>query len=312
MEEPPHVTAPAPFALGSSQRLIALLALACVPAWALAFVLARAGLSWGHPSARVVPLLYGATPAFAALFLSLGLLRERDPGALGLALRVDRWLAAAWLTAPLAVLGAASLAWCWPGAEAATSPADFWEYYRARVPDAARGAFEREAAASITSGSHPAVRFALAGLVGGVIPGAILKLGTELAWRGVAFRALEGARTSTRALVTAGMEFVWVLPLALLGYFTTDAPALVAAALLPNVVARAFLLDALRRRTGTLLAGAVLLGTVEALGPLVAITTRGAPAWAASMHGAAGAIVFAAMAALMALVPARTAGVADE
>jgi hypothetical protein len=305
VEVAPHVTpvagsgphSPGPFS--RAQRIAIFMALACVPAWSLAAVLSLRGIAWSDPAARVIPVVYGFTPAFAALLTKLAIFRERRPEDLGLMVRADRWLALAWVLAPVTLLLAVGAAWCMPGAELKTAPADFWEFYRTRVPDSAREAFEAEVRTSLASGTHPALRFVLAGLVGGVLPGALLKLGTELGWRGFIHSELADLREAPRAAITGALTVLWIAPLALQGYFFAVPSAAAAAALGAALFAQAFVLERIRTLTGAVVGTALFLGVVDAVGPITTILVPSRDPWVSSVYGFAGAVALSAVAALL-------------
>ncbi|MEZ4254877.1 MAG: hypothetical protein R3A78_04045 [Polyangiales bacterium] len=261
------------------------MALACVPSWTMAGVFLATGARWETNGAKALVLVHAATPAIAALVTKLAILRERTPSALGLRLDVNRWLAVGWLL-PAAVLGVTlGVAALLPSVSLALAPADFWAYFRERIPDAAREAFERDAAAPASL--HPALRMFFQGLVGGIFPASLLAIGPELGFRGFLHAELA---PRMRAPLTGLCWALWYAPLSLTGYTFPESPFVGTALFAAALMALAFVLDELRTRSASIVPTCLFMGTFASVGPLASILTRAAPAWWTGPYGVAGVL----------------------
>lgn len=277
-------------------RVLMFLGLACVPSWIVAGVFAASGAHWDSMGGRAVAMTYGMAPAAAALLVRGLIYRDLSAADFGLSLRLNRWLLLGWLLPVLLVGTALAVSAGLPGARLALTPTDFWDYYRARVPASELSRLNADAAAQLATGSHPALRVLLSGLVGGIFPASILALGQELGWRGFLHHELRGLGLR-RPFIVAALWALWYAPLGFVGFTFPDAAVVGALLLGALCVPLSVLLGALREKSGSVFPGAIAMGTLSAVGPLAAILTRATPTYLTGIYGVAGFLAASVLAA---------------
>lgn len=149
------------------------------------------------------------------------------------------------------------------------------------------------AATALTAMQASALPYAVVASMQALLVGllyAVLRVGEEYGWRGVALRELAPLGFWGSAVLTALLWGIWRLPLVVLGgYFPGDEVVGAIASVLASVPI-GVLLAVLARWGGSVWAPAIAQGVLTAIGPFQELVTRGGSTVLTSPMGAAGGI----------------------
>lgn len=309
-------------------KIVLFLVFACTVSWFIAGVFWVMNGDWQSPGGRAVAMTYGMPPAFGALVVK-AIAKDRIIEDLGLSFRLNRWFVIAWVLPVVWVGTALLIAWFWPGAELELGTDAYWDYFRGKVPEGQREAFESSVAAAEQTGTHPALRQLLQGMVGGLMPASIVALGQELGWRGLLSNELRAigaiaqreARTAQlprrmaqlprrmaqlqRGMVVGVIWGLWYVPIALQGFGAGKANALGGTiTLVAFCVAISPAYQIVRDRSGSVLPCAIMAGTMMALSSLPAPLVRADGDLLASPFGPLAVLAAAAVSGALLALPA--------
>jgi membrane protease YdiL (CAAX protease family) len=192
-----------------------------------------------------------------------------------------------------------------PGMSVALGVDHFLDFWRERVPEESFAEFERQVR---DSGIDPALRMLLQAMVAGITINAIVALGQELGWRGFLHHELRMGFLQ-KSLVIGALWGVWHAPIVALGHNYPQHPALGIVLMVAWATAISPIFAYVRERSGSVVAAGILHGTLNALGGLPMIVTRGGDDLAMGFTGLAG---FAAIAVALALIALHDRYVAAE
>ena len=270
----------------SGRKIGVFLALTAVPSFSLVIAFWQLGGKLDSPAGVAITMLYSMPPAFAALAVKGAMAKDPVIADLGLRLRPDRWFFVAWLLAPLLLGLAMGIGWMLPGVEPALSVNAFVDAFRDRVPAGQLASWEHEVR---SLGYHPALYMLLRGMVAGLTLNAVLALGEELGFRGLLHHEL-GGPLWRKSLVTGLIWGIWYAPLVLLGHNFPEHGAVGLGLWLPWCMLCSVILGYLRERSGSVIAPAVMRGTLNSLGSLpLILTAGGSDLWTGHWGVAAGA-----------------------
>lgn len=272
------------------------LAITFVASWSIALTFMALGHAWEGPLAQAVGMLFMLPPALAALIVKGPVAKDPVADDLGLRLRPNRWWMAAWLVPPLLLgitLGVSALL---PGVDVVFGAEAFIDFFRERVPAEQLEQFERE----VRSGDQidPLLRMLIQAMVAGVTINAVIALGEELGWRG--FLHHELALGFWRKSAVIGVVWgVWHAPIVALGHNYPEHPAAGVGLMVAWTVLTAPVFTYVRERSGSVASAAILHGTLNAIGGLPLIATRGGNDLLTGFTGFAGFVAVGAVLGLL-------------
>lgn len=267
-------------------------AVTALVSWAPLALVARAGFE--TPIGRAVSIFYSFGPLVAALVVQGPLLKKPVLEPLGINRDINRFWLVAWL-APLLVLAVGVLATAIIDGIAPVLTVDgVIASTRARVPHEHLAEFE----AHLREGRpmHPAL-LALLALPAGLTVNIIPAFAEEVGLRGFLYREVPGGYVA-RALRIGVLAFVWAAPALALGMWFPEHRALGMLAGLVFHVALSFAAVYVRVRGGSVIACAVLRGTLASLVGVASTMTSGASDVVRPMYGFSGAIGLSVLVAL--------------
>ncbi|MDP2317552.1 MAG: CPBP family intramembrane metalloprotease [Pseudomonadota bacterium] len=240
-----------------------------------------------------VPYMFGPLVAAAVCARREG---ARFTEAVGLRWRPNPWWVAAWM-APLpfvaAVVGASALV---PGVDVATPLEALRSTYADLPPEALA---EAEATLLAVPPAVVALGGAVAGLLAGATINGVVAFGEEAGWRGYLPRVLHEAPFWPAALGTGALWGLWHAPLVLQGYNFPEAPVpgvavmtLACALMTPPILW-------LRGKAGSVLAAALLHGTLNGVAGITALFLVGGTAFTAGPLGLPACLVLAVVNVLL-------------
>lgn len=271
--------------MSRGRKLFAFLAITFVASWSIGFTFIALGLEWEGPMAQAVGMLFMMPPAFAALIVKGPMAKEPVIEHLGLRLRPNRWWLIAWLIPPAVLALTLAVSALIPGVDVVFGVDAFLDFWRDRIPEEHFAEFEREV--HDNAGMDPALRMLIQAMVAGVTINAIVALGEELGWRGFLHHEL-GPRFWPRALVTGAIWGAWHAPIVALGHNYPEHPAIGVFLMIAWAVAISPIFTYVRERSGSVVTAGILHGTLNALGGLPLMVTRGGSDLTVGFTGLAG------------------------
>lgn len=272
--------------------------------WTMAatfFALERASGKAGPPMLLGVPFMM--VPGLVAFALQKGVLGGDVREGLGLKWSPNRFWALAWL-APLVLVGASlGLSLLMPGVSFDPGLGGFFARMSSVLPPEKIAEMRAEV---VSAPLHPFWMMVLQGLVAGASINALVAMGEEIGWRGFMYTHLHGARLK-RSLLTGLAWGVWHAPLVIRGHNYPDHPMIGVAMMVVWTMALAPLFDIARARGASVIAAALLHGSINALGGLPLLVLRGGNDLTVGFTGAAGLVVLAITSATLVMLERKRA-----
>jgi membrane protease YdiL (CAAX protease family) len=259
--------------------------------WTLAISYGLLGGEWNTPSALVIALVYMFTPMIMAIVVQKGICHEPLRKPLAIRFRPNRWFVLGWLLPPVLALGALAVGLLLPGTSFSPHMEGMFERY-ARMLSAEQIELMRQQAASMPV--HP-IWFALAqGLVAGATINAIAGFGEELGWRGLLQRELGGVGFWPSSLLIGFIWGIWHAPLILQGHNFPDHPILGVGMMTLWCMMASPLFSYIRLRARSVIAAAVMHGTLNATYAMAIMTIDGGSDLSVGVMGLAGLVTYGA------------------
>jgi membrane protease YdiL (CAAX protease family) len=243
---------------------------------------------WIGSRARLIGLGYMYMPALAAAITQI-IYRQRLKGPLGFNLRPNRWFLIAWLLAPVAALLSLAISLLVPGVSYTTDMTAVLDGLN-RIMDPAD--VEQTSRFMEAWPVHPFWISLGQGLVLGPSLNALFALGEELGWRGLLLNELKHLGLWRSSRIIGLIWGVWHAPFILLGHNYPENPVAGIFMMIGFTLVAAPVLSYLRLRSGSVLAPALLHGTLNGLAALPLLVLRGGSDLTVGLTGLAGLAAF--------------------
>lgn len=274
----------------TATRVALFIAFAFALDWGLVFVYDALGGKWVMPNNIILGVVYMFGPLAAAIIVQKAIYKEPVVGPLGVSFRLNRWFLVAWLLPPLIAIAIFGVSLLFPDVRYASDPMQILERFRsAMTPEQ----FERARAQAASLPLHPFWLALLQGLIAGATVNAVAGFGEELGWRGF----LQGELSplgfwKSSALIGLIWGF-WHAPLILKGHNYPQHPVAGVFLMAAWCVLLAPLLGYVRLRAKSVMAAAVMHGTVNGTFGLSMMLLQGGNDLLIGFNGLAGFIVLA-------------------
>ena len=257
----------------------------------MVFLYFALGGKWTFPGSLILSLVYMFVPMAIALFVQKKIYREPVKEPLGVSFRINRWFLVAWLF-PVAfaavTIGASTLL---PGIEYSGELEEIYEKLESMLP-AEQAKQMREQAAALPF--HPLWIGLLQGLVTGITINAVAAFGEELGWRGFLQKELSYFGFWKSSAVIGLIWGLWHAPLILQGHNYPQHPRAGVALMTVFCILLSPLFSYVRIRANSVIAAAVMHGSLNAMGGLALLPVRGGSDLTVGVTGLAGLGVLSA------------------
>ncbi|RMG53545.1 MAG: CPBP family intramembrane metalloprotease [Acidobacteria bacterium] len=291
-----------------TKKIIPFVALTFLLSWSMAFLFFARGGERATSGYLVMTIAYMFTPMVAAIIVQKLIFREPLKEPLGIFFKPNRWFLVAWLLPPLLALATLGVSLLFPAVTFAPELEAMLERFRPLVTPEQLKQMESQARALPI---HPFWIALLQGLIAGPTVNAIAGFGEELGWRGLLQRELRFMGFWRSSLVIGFIWGVWHAPLILKGHNYPQHPEWGALMMIAWTMLLSPLFSWVRLQAHSVIAAAILHGTLNATAGLSILVVRGGDDLTIGVTGLAGLIVLA-LVNLGLLISRRRPSGADE
>ncbi|MEW6517363.1 MAG: CPBP family intramembrane glutamic endopeptidase [candidate division FCPU426 bacterium] len=267
------------------------LALTFILSWSLvgvAFYGLKLHLNQG--AGLAVAVLYMFMPLCAVVLVRKFILRQPVREALGLSFKLNAWWLVAWLLPLVLSVGALFASLLVPGVEWSWSMEGMIQRFGSQLTPAQIEAMRQQTAALPL---HPLWLGMIQGLLAGVTVNAVAGFGEEAGWRGLLQRDLQFLGFWRSSIFIGLVWGIWHVPIILLGHNYPQHPREGAFYMAYFTILMAPLFAYIRARTRSVVAAAVMHGTLNAVAGISFMTLAGGSDLSVGLTGLAGLAVLA-------------------
>jgi len=252
--------------------------------WLAVAVFLLCGGVWSAPTALIFSVAYMFVPMTVAILLQKLVLREPVRRPLGVSFRPNYWFLVAWLLPIVISFATLGVSLLLPGIRFAPGAEGYLEQIGNAVPPAEFANIRSQMPGGLTL----LMLSIAAGLVAGPTINAIAAFGEELGWRGFLLRELRHMGFWSASLIVGAIWGVWHAPLILLGHNYPEHPVTGVAMMAAFCVLWAPLFSYVRLRARSVIAAAILHGSLNALAGIAVLFAIGGNDLTVGVTGLAG------------------------
>jgi membrane protease YdiL (CAAX protease family) len=275
--------------MSNRRALAAFLALTFAIDWGLVAGYLALGGQWTQPASTAIPALYMFGPAIAAIVVQRWM-RRRPLAELGLRWRPNRWWTWAWLGPIAFALATVVVGWGLPGVSFDPTMADLMARFEGMFDAEQLAEMNRQVEALPV---HPFWITLVQALVAGATINALFGLGEELGWRGLMHKLVRPLGFWRSSALVGLVWGLWHAPLILLGHNYPTHPQLGVLMMIVWTMLLAPPFTWVRDKTGSVVAAAVMHGSLNAAAGLPLMVTAGGGDLTIGVTGLAGFVVLA-------------------
>jgi membrane protease YdiL (CAAX protease family) len=235
-------------------------------------------------------IAYMFVPMVMALVVQKLIYKETVKGPLGISFRLNRWWAVAWLLTPLLALATFGVSLLFPGVNYSPGMEGMFDRFKDMLTPVQMAEMRNQIA---TLPVHPIWLTLIQGLIVGPTINAVAAFGEELGWRGLLQRELEPLGFWPASLLIGLIWGIWHAPLILQGYNYPQHPQFGVLMMALWCLLLGPIFSYIRLRAGSVIAAAILHGTLNATYGLSIMLIQGGNDLTVGLTGLAGFIVLA-------------------
>lgn len=256
--------------------------------WCLVALFVALGGKWNTPAAMAIAIPYMFVPMIMAIITQKIVYREPVKEPLGISFKLNRWFLVAWLLPPGIAFAALGVSLLFPGVEYSPDMAGMFERLEATLtPEQLQQMKTQVAALPI----HPIWIGLIQGLMAGITFNAVAGFGEELGWRGLLQKELGYLGFWKSAMLIGVIWGIWHVPLVLQGHNYPEHPVAGVFMMIIWCVLLSPIFSYVRLRAKSVLAAAVMHGTLNATYGLSIVMIAGGNDLVVGVTGLAGFIV---------------------
>ncbi len=249
------------------------------------------GGKWTFPGSLILSLVYMFVPMTVALFVQKKIYKEPVKEPLGVSFRINRWFLVAWLVPVALAMLTIGASLTLPGIEYSGELETIYERLESMLSvEQANEMRERTAALPF----HPFWIGLLQGLVAGITVNAVAAFGEELGWRGLLQKELSQLGFWKSSALIGLIWGLWHAPLILQGHNYPQHPRAGVVLMTVFCILLSPLFSYVRLRANSVIAAAIMHGSLNAAGGLALLPVRGGSDLTVGVTGLAGLVVLSA------------------
>ena len=241
---------------------------------------------------------YMFLPGIVAVVLQKLVYKDNVVKPLAVSFKLNRWFLVAWMLPTLLVIATFGVSLLFPGVKYSPEMEGMFDLLEAALSSEQVGQMKEQAAGFPV---HPVVIALISGLAAGITVNAVAGFGEELGWRGFLQKNL-GELGFWKSSGLIGLVWgLWHAPIILQGHNYPEHPLLGVVMMIILCILLAPIFSFIRLKSGSVLAAAVLHGTLNGTGILAIMFVRGGNDLLVGITGMAGFIVLAVTNLLLAV-----------
>ncbi|MBM2832165.1 MAG: amino terminal protease family [Dehalococcoidia bacterium] len=248
------------------------------------------GGKWVMPGSLIVTIGYMFVPMTVAIAVQKTIYKQPVRGPLGVSFRLNRWFLVAWLLPPLIAMATLGTSLLSPAVEFSPEMTGLFERFKSALTPEQFQQMERQTALLPI---HPFWLGLAQGLVAGPTINAVAGFGEELGWRGLLQKELSRLGFWKSSAVIGIVWGLWHAPIILQGHNYPQHPVEGVAMMTAFTVLLAPIFSYIRLKTKSVIAAAILHGSLNATAGLAVSVIKGGDDLTTGMTGLAGFIVLA-------------------
>lgn len=262
--------------------------LTIIISWLYAGIIYLAGVKWNTVPAIIVAVLYMFIPALVTVIVQKGIFKEPVMGTLGVSFKFNRWFLVAWLLPPVLAFSTIGVSILLPSVEYSPEMAGIIERFKTVLPPEQISQMEEYIKGSPVQLLLVAL---VQGLIAGITVNAVAGFGEELGWRGLLFKEIRPMGFWKSSAIIGAVWGIWHAPLILQGHNYPEHPAAGVLMMVIWCMLLSPIFTLVRERAGSVVAAAVLHGSLNGTCGISFMLIRGGNDLLAGLTGLAGFIV---------------------
>jgi len=260
--------------------------------WLMAILFFTFGGKWMTPASLVIAVIYMFVPMVIAIIVQKFIYKEPMREPLGISFRLNRWFIVAWLLPLIIAIAATGVSIVLPKVEFVTDPqtSRIFEHFRTILPAETLQQMEGQVS---SLPFHPFWFVLLQGLVAGITINAVAGFGEELGWRGFLQKEFGYMGFWKSSAVIGIIWGIWHAPLVLKGHNYPQHPVAGVFMMVILCVLFAPIFSYVRLKAKSVVAAAIIHGTLNAIAGLPLIVVKGGNDLTIGVTGLAGFVVLA-------------------
>jgi membrane protease YdiL (CAAX protease family) len=256
--------------------------------WLLAGAFWALGGRWNTPAAMAVGVAYMFVPMAVAIGVQKLACHEplREP--LGISFRLNRWFLIAWLFPPVLAFAAFGVSLLLPSVQYSPGMEGMFERFASLLSPEELAKMRQQAAEMPI---HPVWIGLGMGMLAGATINAVAGFGEELGWRGLLQRELGHLGFWRSSALIGAIWGVWHAPIILQGHNYPQHPVAGVFLMIAFCVLLAPIISYVRLRARSVLAAAILHGTLNGTAGIALLVVKGGSDLLVGVTGLAGLVV---------------------
>lgn len=254
------------------RRLLIFIAIAFGGSWLVGLVFYLTNAAGKPMLGLLLAMLYMQFPMLSALLVQKLICREPVVEPLGISFRLNRWWAVGWLLPAVITLLSTGISILLPGVEYTPGMEGYFEQLQKALPPEQVELMKQQAAALPI---HVFWIYLVQGLVAGLTFNALVAFGEELGWRGFLQKEFASLGFWKSSVLIGVIWGVWHAPLVLQGVNYPYHPIAGVFMMVVFTTLLAPLFSYVRLKSGSVLAAAVMHGSLNGVARISVLVVRG-------------------------------------